>query len=285
MNPELSFALRLDNMLRLALVTALGALARTESRGAHYRTDYPLRNDREWLNRTLVRWSADAAEPDFSYEPVGLLDLPPGSRGYGSDERIEMQASIAEYNADVLERPGQEWPAADKRTAGQQSTLGRMGGSAMKSGEPEAMRRLRFDIFRYNPEDPDSVPHMQSFELDETPYMTLYHRPAPDPGDAGPQPAVRFCVPVRRVRLLRHDGQRAPHARLPKLDRGPARTEIRLHPLPVFKLVGDLSVDTGNWFREMVDKTEAWVRAKHGFDAAATEERMDDDLAPGDLRR
>ena len=47
MNPELSFALRLRNMLRLALVTAKGAQLRTESRGAHYRSDYPLRNDHE----------------------------------------------------------------------------------------------------------------------------------------------------------------------------------------------------------------------------------------------
>jgi len=101
MNPELTFALRLKSMLRLALVTAQGALARTESRGAHYRTDYPLRNDAEWLSRTLVRWQADAAEPEFSYEPVGLIDLPPGHRGYGSDERIELTTPIDDYNADV----------------------------------------------------------------------------------------------------------------------------------------------------------------------------------------
>ena len=104
MNPELTFALRLKNMLRLALVTAQGALARTESRGAHYRTDYPLRNDAEWLNRTLVRWQADAAAPVFSYEPVGLIDLPPGHRGYGSDERIELTGSVDDYNADVDEQ-------------------------------------------------------------------------------------------------------------------------------------------------------------------------------------
>ena len=91
-------------MLRLALVTTEGALARTESRGAHYRTDYPLRNDAEWLNRTLVRWPADAPAPNYSYEPVGLIDLPPGHRGYGSDERIELDVSIDEYNADVDEK-------------------------------------------------------------------------------------------------------------------------------------------------------------------------------------
>jgi fumarate reductase flavoprotein subunit len=104
MNPELTFALRLKSMLRLALVTAKGALARTESRGAHFRTDYPLRNDAEWLNRTLVRWNTDTDQPDFTYEPVGLLDLPPGHRGYGSDERIEMTTSIEGHNADVEEQ-------------------------------------------------------------------------------------------------------------------------------------------------------------------------------------
>ena len=101
-NPELSFALRLKGMLRLAMTVAMGAAERTESRGAHFRTDFPLRNDRDWLNRTLVRWGAGESAPDFSYEPTGLIDLPPGHRGYGSDERIEMQQSLEDYNCTVL---------------------------------------------------------------------------------------------------------------------------------------------------------------------------------------
>lgn len=100
-NPELTYALRLPGMLRLALVTATGALARKESRGAHYRTDYPQRNDAEWLNRTLARWHPGAESPEFSYEPVGLLDLPPGHRGYGASSQVEMATSIEQYNADV----------------------------------------------------------------------------------------------------------------------------------------------------------------------------------------
>ena len=103
MNPELTFALRLQGMLRLALVTAQGALARCESRGAHFRTDYPLRNDRDWLKRTLVRWPAGADEPEFSYEPVGLINLPPGYRGYGSDERIVIESTIEAYNDGVVD--------------------------------------------------------------------------------------------------------------------------------------------------------------------------------------
>ncbi len=101
-NPELAFALRLKGMLRLAMTVAKGAEARTESRGAHYRSDFPLRNDRDWLNRTLVRWAAEDSEPTFSYEPTGLIDLPPGHRGYGSDERIEMTDSLDHHNNDVL---------------------------------------------------------------------------------------------------------------------------------------------------------------------------------------
>jgi fumarate reductase flavoprotein subunit len=101
MNPELTFALRLPGMLRLALTVATGALAREESRGAHSRLDFPLRDDKKWLNRTLARWADGATVPSLSYEPVGLLDLPPGHRGYGSSERIEMVASIEQYNAEV----------------------------------------------------------------------------------------------------------------------------------------------------------------------------------------
>ena len=101
LNPELTFALRLENMLKLAIVTAMGALARTESRGAHSRTDFPLRNDDRWLNRTLARWPTGQSEPNLSYEPVGMIDLPPGHRGYGEDSRIPMQRSVDDYNAEV----------------------------------------------------------------------------------------------------------------------------------------------------------------------------------------
>jgi fumarate reductase flavoprotein subunit len=107
-NPELAFALRLPGMLRLAMTVATGALARSESRGAHFRTDYPLRNDREWLNRTLARWQPGADAPTLSYEPVGLIGLTPGHRGYGSDERIVMEESVDEYNTSVVDAQQRE---------------------------------------------------------------------------------------------------------------------------------------------------------------------------------
>ncbi|MBN1128132.1 MAG: FAD-dependent oxidoreductase [Chitinispirillaceae bacterium] len=54
-NGELIDALELGRMLDVAGAVASSALARTESRGAHARTDFPLRNDREWLKHTLVK--------------------------------------------------------------------------------------------------------------------------------------------------------------------------------------------------------------------------------------
>ena len=38
----------------------------------------------------------------------------------------------------------------------------------------DEVRRLKFEIFRFNPEDPESEPHIDTFEIDERPYMTLY---------------------------------------------------------------------------------------------------------------
>ena len=100
-NPELAAALRLPGMLKLALCVAKGALLRTESRGGHSREDYPERNDRDWLKRTLARWPVGADEPEISYEPVGLLESPPGHRGYGGAENIAMEESVSQYNDKV----------------------------------------------------------------------------------------------------------------------------------------------------------------------------------------
>jgi succinate dehydrogenase flavoprotein subunit len=91
-NPELVAAYRLPKMLKVALTVAYGALTRTESRGAHFRQDYPRRNDAEWLHRTLATWpSADDTLPTLAREPLDVkqMELPPGWRGYGAKDHIE----------------------------------------------------------------------------------------------------------------------------------------------------------------------------------------------------
>jgi fumarate reductase flavoprotein subunit len=85
-DPEVSAALRLPGMIRLAITIAYGALQRTESRGSHYREDYPARDDVLWLRRTLATWPAGVNLPRLSYEPVKIIELPPGERGYGETQ-------------------------------------------------------------------------------------------------------------------------------------------------------------------------------------------------------
>jgi fumarate reductase iron-sulfur subunit len=55
--------------------------------------------------------------------------------------------------------------------------------------------------------------------------------------------------------------------------------KITLHPLPFFKMLGDLSVDTGVWFRDMYQKTQSWVHTAQEVDPTQQEARMDDALA------
>jgi fumarate reductase flavoprotein subunit len=102
-------------MLKIALCVAYGALCRTESRGAHYREDYPQRNDRDWLKRTLASWpDDDQTLPTLSYEALDVMsmELPPGWRGYGAKDHIEhpdTPARLAE-----IERIGASMPDADR---------------------------------------------------------------------------------------------------------------------------------------------------------------------------
>jgi fumarate reductase flavoprotein subunit len=93
-NPELVAAYRIRRMLKLALTIAYGADQRTESRGAHFREDFPARNDRDWLKRTLAFWptqDAEATLPRLDYEALDVkkMELPPGWRGYGAKNHIE----------------------------------------------------------------------------------------------------------------------------------------------------------------------------------------------------
>ena len=101
-NPELIYAYRTQKMLRVALAVAYGALNRKESRGAHYREDFPVRNDIEWLNRTIATWKEGDTLPTLNYEKLDIskMELPPGFRGYGVKNYIENPES-AKRQAEV----------------------------------------------------------------------------------------------------------------------------------------------------------------------------------------
>ena len=91
-NPELVTAYRVQRMLKIALSIAYGAAVRTESRGAHFREDFPRRNDAEWLKRTLATWKGESDTlPTLGYEALDVkrMELPPGWRGYGAKDYID----------------------------------------------------------------------------------------------------------------------------------------------------------------------------------------------------
>lgn len=87
-NPALVNAYRTQRMIKVALTCALGAYLREESRGAHSREDFPLRDDEKWLKRTITSWPDDEQTmPSVSYEEINIatMEMPPGFRGYGKD--------------------------------------------------------------------------------------------------------------------------------------------------------------------------------------------------------
>lgn len=139
-------------------------------------------------------------------------------------------------------------------------------------------RNLQFEIFRYNPQDPASVPHMQKYVLDETENMTLFIALNRLREEQDPSLQFDFCCRAAICGACAMVINGRPNLAC-KTKTKELPGEITLLPLPVFKLVGDLSVDTGVWFRQMYDKVESWVHTSKTFDPAALEERMDNAVA------
>jgi succinate dehydrogenase / fumarate reductase flavoprotein subunit len=79
-NQTLNFARELENMLILARTITLGAFYRNESRGAHYKPDFPDRDDANWLKTTRAKWVNNDIQ--LSYEPVDISLIPPRPRRY-----------------------------------------------------------------------------------------------------------------------------------------------------------------------------------------------------------
>ena len=111
-NPALVNAYRTQKMIKVALTVALGALLRTESRGAHSREDFPKRDDANWLKRSITTWPNEEDEmPTMSYEDIsiGEMEMPPGFRGYGKDlTEHHAQTPIRQSAVDAITKELQE---------------------------------------------------------------------------------------------------------------------------------------------------------------------------------
>ncbi len=114
-NPELEEAYRVPKMLKVALCVAIGARDRKESRGAHFREDYPKRDDKNWLKRTLTSWKEGETLPTVEYEDLDIMgmEMPPAFRGYGRKGMI-IENELSQERQEEVDKIREEMEAAGK---------------------------------------------------------------------------------------------------------------------------------------------------------------------------
>jgi fumarate reductase iron-sulfur subunit len=142
-----------------------------------------------------------------------------------------------------------------------------------------ARRILKFHILRFNPREAGSVPRMQTYELEEADGMTLFI--ALNEIREKQDPSLQFDFVCRAgicgSCAMMINGRPTLACRTVTKALG---AETTLAPLPVFELIGDLSVNTGKWMRAMSERLETWVHAKEQeVDLRRIEAPMDADLA------
>src|SRR5829696_5857120 len=140
-------------------------------------------------------------------------------------------------------------------------------------------RTLKFNILRFNSQVPNSVPRMQTFELEEAENMTLFI--ALTEIREKQDPSLHFDFVCRAGICgscgMMINGSPTLACRTLTKNLGP---EITLAPLPVFELIADLSVDTGKWMRGMSERLETWVhQQEQAIDLRRLEARMEPELA------
>ena len=142
---------------------------------------------------------------------------------------------------------------------------------------PDTPRRLTIHILRSAPGD-GSEPGFEAFQIDESEGMTLFI--ALNEVRATLDPSLQFDF-VCRAGICGSCGMLIngrPGLACSTLTRD-LGTEFTLAPLPVFKVIGDLSVDTGSWMRSMSERLETWIHESAQTDLDALETPMEPALA------
>jgi succinate dehydrogenase / fumarate reductase flavoprotein subunit len=84
-NQGVAFTRQLWNMFELAEAMTMGALLRNESRGAHYKPEFPDRNDEQFMKSTIATYTPEG--PKISYEDIDISLIQPRIRDYSSDKK------------------------------------------------------------------------------------------------------------------------------------------------------------------------------------------------------
>ena len=142
-----------------------------------------------------------------------------------------------------------------------------------------SQRLLKISVLRFNPREFGSVPHMQSYEVEEADGMTLFI--ALNEIREKQDPSLQFDFVCRAgicgscAMMINGRPTLACRTLTKHLD-----AEIWLAPLPVFELIADLSVNTGKWMRGMSERLNAWVHMQEEeIDLRRLEEKMEPELA------
>jgi len=146
------------------------------------------------------------------------------------------------------------------------------------NGNGKPKRTLKISVFRYDPKDLKTAPRMETYEVQEAPGMTLFI--ALNDIREKYDPSLKFDFVCRAGICgscgMLINGRPALACRTLTEGLGP---EITLAPLPVFELIGDLSVNTGKWMRGMSERLRTWIHSETGVDLRKMEERMEPELA------
>jgi len=153
---------------------------------------------------------------------------------------------------------------------------------SLQAGAPAAggpLRTLKIRVMRCNPQQPEVAPHWQTYELQDAAGMTLFI--ALSEIREKLDPSLQFDFVCRAgicgSCAMLVNGRPALACRTLTQNLG---DEFTLAPLPVFKLIGDLSVDTGSWMRGMSERLQTWVHQQEALpDLTRLEARMEPELA------
>ena len=140
-------------------------------------------------------------------------------------------------------------------------------------------RKLKISVLRYNPQERSSVPHVQTYDVEEADGMTLFIalNEIREKQDASLQFDFVCRAGICGSCAMIINGRPTLACRPLTKDLGP---EISLAPLPVFELIADLSVNTGKWMRAMSERLQTWVHTKEKeVDLSRLEERMEPEVA------
>lgn len=144
---------------------------------------------------------------------------------------------------------------------------------------PLVQRKLNIRVLRYNPAQPEVAPHWQTYQLDDAAGMTLFI--ALSEIREKLDPSLQFDFVCRAgicgSCAMLVNGSPALACRTLTQNLGDSFT---LAPLPVFELIGDLSVNTGKWMRGMSERLQTWVHQQQAaIDLTRLEARMEPELA------